>query len=116
MVPALMTDPYNNDPLAALDAKLRAAEHAHDPGSQAPDAASMLGRVYSEGFKLAIELFACTAIGILLGYGLDKWLGTKPWGFIILMILGVVAGFRNFYVFARNLDKSIKKDDLNLDG
>ena len=107
-----MTNIPNPDPLAALDAKLRAAEHAHDPAARTPDAASMLGRVYSEGFKLAIELFACTAIGILLGYGLDKWLGTKPWGFIILMILGVVAGFRNFYVFAKN----IKKDDLNLDG
>lgn len=28
-----------------------------------------------------------------LGYGLDAWLGTRPWGLVIGLILGVVVGF-----------------------
>jgi ATP synthase protein I len=31
--------------------------------------------------------------GILLGYWLDRWLGTNPWMFLVFTILGTVGGF-----------------------
>lgn len=34
-------------------------------------------------------------VGAGLGWWLDRWLGTTPWGFILLLLLGVAAGFWN---------------------
>ena len=37
-------------------------------------------------------LHASTLVGYAIGYGLDKWLGTR-WLYILFLILGSVAGF-----------------------
>ena len=41
---------------------------------------------------LAMALPASTAAGYILGYLLDKWLGTK-WLYLVFLILGIIAGF-----------------------
>jgi ATP synthase protein I len=43
---------------------------------------------------IGVQLVASTAIGIGIGYLLDRWLGTDPWMKVIFLILGSVAGFR----------------------
>ena len=42
--------------------------------------------------SLAMMLPSSIAIGLLLGYWLDKWLGTKPWLMMIFTLLGVASG------------------------
>jgi ATP synthase protein I len=32
-----------------------------------------------------------------LGWAIDRWLGTRPWGMIVLFFLGVAAGMLNVY-------------------
>ena len=32
-----------------------------------------------------------------LGWAIDRWLGTRPWGIIVLFFLGVAAGMLNVY-------------------
>ena len=32
-----------------------------------------------------------------LGWAIDRWLGTRPWGTIVLFFLGVAAGMVNVY-------------------
>ena len=44
---------------------------------------------------IGVGLVAATAIGLLLGYGLDSLLGTHPWLTLTFAILGIVAGFLN---------------------
>lgn len=44
---------------------------------------------------IGVGLVAATAIGLLLGYGLDSLLGTRPWLTLVCTILGIVAGFLN---------------------
>jgi|MudIll2142460700_1097286.scaffolds.fasta_scaffold577699_1 ATP synthase protein I len=44
---------------------------------------------------IGVGMVAATAIGLLLGYGLDSLLGTRPWLTLIFAILGIVAGFLN---------------------
>jgi ATP synthase protein I len=44
---------------------------------------------------IGVGLVAATAIGLLLGYGLDALLGTGPWLTLLFAILGIVAGFLN---------------------
>ncbi len=41
------------------------------------------------GWVVVASLLICMAAGWLI----DRWLGTTPWFFIGLLILGVVAGF-----------------------
>jgi len=47
--------------------------------------------------SLGIEMAVSVLIGTLMGYLLDKWLGTRPWILIIGFIFGAAAGFRNLF-------------------
>jgi ATP synthase protein I len=53
----------------------------------------------SQGMGLALRVASEFAAGILVGAGLgwliDHWLGTTPWGMIVLLLLGFVAGILN---------------------
>lgn len=44
---------------------------------------------------IGIGLVAATAIGLLIGYGLDRLFGTEPWLTMVFTVLGIVAGFVN---------------------
>jgi ATP synthase protein I len=46
---------------------------------------------------IGIALVAATAIGLLIGYGLDRWLGTRPWLTMLFTLFGIAAGFLNLF-------------------
>ena len=50
---------------------------------------------YAEAMKLSSEFIAAIVVGGVLGYVLDRYSGTKPWGMIILLLLGFCAGVLN---------------------
>ncbi len=58
---------------------------------QGPSALKELLRLSTIG----VGLVAATAIGLLLGYGLDRLLGTRPWLTLTFTVLGIAAGFLN---------------------
>lgn len=39
-------------------------------------------------------LFGCVVVGVVLGYFADKWLGSSPFGLLIGLIIGSIAGIR----------------------
>ena len=39
--------------------------------------------------------------GFLIGYGLDRWIGTSPWMRIVFLLLGSVAGFYRIFDMLR---------------
>ena len=47
-------------------------------------------------YAAAFSLFAAVVSGLLLGWLLDRWLGTKPWLLVAGVTLGSVAGFYEF--------------------
>ncbi|HDZ91746.1 MAG: AtpZ/AtpI family protein [Deltaproteobacteria bacterium] len=53
-----------------------------------------LGYLSTIGMAMAFSI----AIGALMGYYLDRWLGTRPWLFIVFLGFGIVAAFRNLYI------------------
>ena len=53
-------------------------------------------------YAAAFSLFAAVVSGLLLGWLLDRWLGTKPWLLVAGVTLGSVAGF---YEFIRTTSK-----------
>lgn len=55
------------------------------------------------GMRMALELVAGVGVGSLIGYGIDRWLGTMPWFFMICFFLGTAAGFKNMLREAKKL-------------
>ena len=47
-------------------------------------------------YAAAFSLFAAVAAGLLLGWLLDRWLGTRPWLLVVGLVLGAAAGFFEF--------------------
>ncbi|SIP99059.1 ATP synthase protein I [Rhizobium sp. RU35A] len=47
------------------------------------------------GLKISSEFIAAIAVGAVLGYVVDRFAGTTPWGMIILLLLGFCAGVLN---------------------
>jgi ATP synthase protein I len=50
---------------------------------------------FARGFRMSTELVAGVAVGALLGWLLDRWLGISPWGMIVFLLLGFAAGVLN---------------------
>ena len=64
-----------------------------------------LGRVSAIGLEMGL----CVAIGLAIGYFLDRYFQTKPWFTIIFLILGIVAAFRSLLSLAKEIDKAGRK-------
>lgn len=91
-----------SDEEAALSARLqslgdrlnqrKAAERqATEPGSGPRSDPSALAR----GFRLSTELVAGVLVGAFIGWALDRWLGSSPWGMFVFLLLGFAAGVVN---------------------
>ena len=48
---------------------------------------------------LGLTIVLATFIGLAIGLWLDTVFNTSPWLTVIFLILGIIAGFRNFYRF-----------------
>lgn len=49
----------------------------------------------AQAMKLSSEFIAGIIVGAVIGWTLDQFAGTKPWGLIIFLLLGFVAGTLN---------------------
>jgi ATP synthase protein I len=95
-------------PLDDLDARLRAARAGSEVGQQGPaqDGAGM-GAGAGIGVRIGVELVAGIGVGALIGYGLDSWLGTRPWLMVVFFFLGAAASVVNMYRVVKGLDDSV---------
>ncbi|MGA3084261.1 MAG: AtpZ/AtpI family protein [Thermodesulfobacteriota bacterium] len=64
----------------------------------------LLATVSTMGISMALAI----VIAIAIGYYLDKWFKTSPVFFLVFMVLGIVAGFRNIYVIMKRTEKDLK--------
>ena len=51
----------------------------------------------ASGFRIGVEFVVAIGVATALGWAIDRWLGTRPWGIIVLFFLGVGAGMLNVY-------------------
>jgi ATP synthase protein I len=68
---------------------------ASQPSEPTPDASPPDRSGMARGLRLSSELVAGVLVGGAIGYALDYWLGIRPWGFIVFVLLGFVAGIVN---------------------
>ena len=63
---------------------------------------------FGVGMRMAGDLVAALAVGVVIGLVLDRWLGTSP-GFLIgFIVLGACAGMLNVYRTALHLEQQRK--------
>jgi ATP synthase protein I len=58
-------------------------------------------------FRLLSELVAAVFVGFVLGWGLDWAFGTRPVFLLVMLALGLAAGFRNAIHAANELNKKM---------
>ncbi|MDE3060624.1 MAG: AtpZ/AtpI family protein [Pseudomonadota bacterium] len=90
------------DDLPSLDELQRKINKARDSGEK-QDASGSSGA--GRGMQMGLELVAGVAVGCVIGYGLDRWLGTLPLFLILFLFLGAAAGFRNMIRQAGKIDE-----------
>jgi len=73
-----------------------------------------MGYAASLGLAMVIAIFGCLMIGVYL----DKKLGTDTIFTPLFLVIGVAAGFRNFYLFIKSTfpDKEKGSDKATNDG
>src|SRR3954462_13072694 len=91
---------------AALSARLGSLDHrlseirdnrkiqTDQPGTESGDVAARASAM-ALGFRLSSELIAGVVVGAAIGWGVDRVLSTSPFGFIVFVLLGFVAGVVN---------------------
>jgi ATP synthase protein I len=72
------------------DRRRKTEQPAGESGNGAARASAM-----ALGFRLSSELVAGVAVGAGIGWGFDRLLSTSPFGFIVFLLLGFVAGVLN---------------------
>ena len=90
--PALAADLYRPNSWSALasDRKAAAQQSGRENETTAGNASGM-----AIGFRLSSELVAGVLVGAVLGWACDHFLPTKPWGLIVFVLVGFVAGVIN---------------------
>ncbi|MEO1137202.1 MAG: AtpZ/AtpI family protein [Pseudomonadota bacterium] len=78
-------------PLDGFSERLERMRSDHAPPPPQKGSAFAWGRA----MRVASDLFAGLLVGGLLGFGLDRWLGTSPWFLLAGFGIGFAAGLRN---------------------
>jgi len=108
-----LSEPDEPDRLKALGERLDRARR----GSEVPRPASGGGADESSraalglGFRIGLELVVAVFLGVAIGWAIDRWFGTKPWGLLVFLFLGIGAGMTNVYRVVRGLGMRVGYKD-----
>jgi ATP synthase protein I len=92
-----MSDREPPDPLARLGERIDKARAERVRGQPTVGDRGALQQGIGFGFRIGIELVVAIGVATGLGWAIDHWFGTRPWGIIVLFFLGVAAGMLNVY-------------------
>ena len=88
--------PVSDDDLARRSRSLEAALAARVAPSPKGDEPRASGSAdFGKALRLSSEFIAAVVVGAGIGWILDKWAGTSPWGLIVFLLLGFAAGVLN---------------------
>lgn len=79
--------------LKHLESRLSERQKAEKEKETASSGKSGAG--WGQAVKLSSEFIAAVIVGAALGWALDQWAGSSPWGLIVFLLLGFAAGVLN---------------------
>jgi ATP synthase protein I len=82
--------------------------HARQEAHEASKDSAARARGMAYGLRMASELVGAVLVGGLIGYFLDRSLGSGPWLFLVFFFLGFAAGVLNVMRGFRKLEAEIK--------
>lgn len=100
--------PMSKSPFDDLESRLvvaRAREKQEGDVRKRSPRRSMKG--LAMGMRLTVEFASGIAIGTGIGWGLDLWLGSRPWLMVVFLFLGGAAGVMNAYRAAKGMDETV---------
>ena len=88
-------DPIGEDArIDALDDRLKAVREREEKRNRAV-AGGEADANYRMGNRVLAELIGGIGGGAFLGWVIDHFAGTSPWGLLVVMFLGIIVAFRN---------------------
>ena len=107
-----MTEDRKKPPnLSDLDARLTAAVERHKTaGSGGKPSGFGKAGGFGAAIRVAVDLVAGVAVGVGIGWVLDRWLGTSPWLLVVFFVLGSAAGIMNVMRTARQLEDAAREE------
>lgn len=76
--------------LDSLNRKLGAVrDRQAEEGRQKVEADPRQTRSVGKAWSLAIEMVAAVCVSLFIGWWIDRWFGTAPWGLLGFILLGV---------------------------
>ncbi|MDP3906806.1 AtpZ/AtpI family protein [Novosphingobium sp.] len=88
-------DPVGEDArIEALEARLKAAQEREEQRNK-PSGGAEADANYRMGNRVLAELLGGIGGGAFLGWVIDHFAGTTPWGLLVVMSLGIFVAFRN---------------------
>ncbi len=88
----------SEDKGGSFEERLRAARTKQSlDGPVAPADTAGTASPMGLGVRVGVELVSALAVAAAIGWGLDRWLGTKPWLLGLFVLLGGAAGVANVW-------------------
>lgn len=92
-----MSDDDLNKRIAKAQAEIDARERPKYMGT---------GKGMGVGFRMASDFAAAVLVGVVLGLGIDAVFKVSPWGVIVCLMLGFMAGVRNVVAAASKANQA----------
>jgi ATP synthase protein I len=89
------TDEALSARLKSLGQRLDQSDPRRSPGTGPASRPATDHSALARGFRLSSELVAGVLVGAGLGWLIDRWLGSLPWGTFVFALLGFTAGVLN---------------------
>jgi len=84
----------------AQSLETQAGSGRRDEATRGGGTGSNAGLAWSLGVRVMSEFVAAIIVGGVIGWAIDDWLGSGPWGLVVFLMLGMAAGFWNIYRIA----------------
>lgn len=101
-----MVDDPEQEPYRVEDARLTALEKRlkqahHDEAVRTGRASPGGGKGYAQGNRVVAALIGSLAGSVLIGWLIDRWFATSPWGLLVMLFLGIFVAFRQIYFISK---------------
>ena len=105
-----MNDPARNDErLHELSRRIE-RQRAQHVAREAKGRGRHAERAHHLVLRLLTDLGVALMAGVLLGYGVDSYFDSRPWGMLGGALLGLAAGVRNVLYTADSVTRARRKD------
>src|SRR5271166_3083448 len=103
-----MSEHGSPDDLKSLGERLNKARRSREaPTASEGKSDGALNSALGLGFRIGLELVVAVVFGLGVGWGFDELLGTRPWGLIVFLLLGIAAGFYNVFRAATGMGAAV---------